>query len=434
MKVVARQAVEAQVAETILRYNMLPERGQRIGVAVSGGADSVCLLHVLHAMGAWELVVLHLNHGLRGEESDGDEAAVHALAAALSLECIVERADGLAPPNLEDKARRARYEFFARTGLARVATGQTRDDQAETVMLRLLRGAGPAGLAGILPVTDEGIVRPLLDCSRAGVRLWLALRGIAWREDSSNADLAFDRNRLRLELLPQLARDWNPAVTTALAHIAELANSDERYWREWTAAELASPSYGRLPNGGWLADAARLRSLHPAQHGRVWRALAAPVPLRFDDIVRLQRLAAAGRGSGQVRLAGGLLVTRSLDRLYLRRAAPLPEPFQIDVPWNDFVAVPGGGRLKVQNRYTMDAGNSTQSWVLRSWQPGDAYQPKGYGRVWKLKDLFQLHRVPSWERPGWPIMEFGGQIVWARRFGLAAAVGGDGWMVVEEMP
>lgn len=433
MRVVARQAVEAQVAETILRYNMLPERGRRIGVAVSGGADSVCLLHVLHAMHAWELVVLHLNHELRGAESDGDEAAVRALAASLGLELVVERTAGLAPPNLEDKARRARRDFFARTGLTRIATGHTRDDQAETVLLRLLRGAGPAGLAAILPVTAEGIVRPLLDCSRADVRLWLAMRGIAWREDSSNADRGFDRNRLRHELLPQLTRDWNPAVTAALAHTAELAASDEAFWRDWVAAELATPSYERLPGGGWLADADRLRALHPAQHRRVWRALAAPVSLQFDEVDRLLRLAVPGRGSGHVRLAEGLLVTRSFHRLCIRRPAA-PPSFHLPVSWNDFVTIPGGGRLQVQNRYTMDAGKSTESWVLRSWKPGDAYQPKGYGKVWKLKELFQLHRVPSWERPGWPIMEAGGQIVWARRFGLAAAVGGEGWTVVEEIP
>ena len=202
----------SRVAATIERYRMF-ENAKSAGVAVSGGADSVCLLHVLRELAPrWNLrlVVLHVNHGLRGEESRADEQFVRELAESLGLESRV-RAVNLADAadNLEQAARRARLEFFrdqlSAGGLDRVATGHTGDDQAETVLFRFLRGSGGAGLAAIRPVTAAGIVRPLLAVSRQEIEQYLRERGIAWREDSSNASLRFARNRIRHELLPQLA-------------------------------------------------------------------------------------------------------------------------------------------------------------------------------------------------------------------------------------
>jgi len=169
-----------QVAATIFRYNMLPP-GARVGVAVSGGADSVCLLHLLIRMG-WPVHVLHMNHGLRGAESEADERFVTELAASLGVE--FERSEGMPGlGNLEAAARERRLEFFqaarVRLRLAAVATGHTRTDQAETVLFRAMRGTGPGGLAGILPVTREGLVRPLLGVGREEVRAWLQGEGLA---------------------------------------------------------------------------------------------------------------------------------------------------------------------------------------------------------------------------------------------------------------
>ena len=184
-------------AETIRRYRMF-QPGQRVGAAVSGGADSVCLLHVLRELAPqWDLrlSLLHLNHGLRGEESRQDEQFVRDLAARLGIEATIRAVDVAASAdNLEQAARYARLTFFreqlAAGEVARIATGHTANDQAETVLFRFLRGSGGAGLAAIRPVTAEGIVRPLLAAGRADVEQYLRERGIAWREDSSNASLA----------------------------------------------------------------------------------------------------------------------------------------------------------------------------------------------------------------------------------------------------
>src|SRR5579885_1855165 len=207
------EEVLQRIAEFVTRHRMF-DGGQRVGVAVSGGADSVFLLHALHELAPrWNLrlSVVHIDHCLRGEESRGDAAFVRDLAGELALpfhpgECDVARLCRETGDNLEQVARAARRRFFLgflEDGrLDRVALGHTRSDQAETVLFRFLRGAGTAGLAGIRPVTPEGLVRPLLDVERSEVEGWLRERGIPWREDSSNADLAFARNRIRRQLLP----------------------------------------------------------------------------------------------------------------------------------------------------------------------------------------------------------------------------------------
>ena len=186
--------------------------------------------------------VAHLNHKLRGEASEEDERFVAGLAARHGVPFYREEAAaGIAGGNLEQNARRERLKFFSRLigeGKAnRIATGHTRDDQAETVLFRLLRGSGLTGLAGILPVTREGLIRPLLDVSRAEVEEFLRARGTAWREDCSNHDRRFARNRIRHDLLPRLAREWNPEIAGRW-----------RIWRIWPARRSGG---GRPRSGPW---------------------------------------------------------------------------------------------------------------------------------------------------------------------------------------
>ena len=225
-----------RILQTITRYNMF-EPGNRVGVAVSGGADSVFLLHALVELAPrldLKLGVLHLDHGLRGDESRADAIFVRELAALLGLPFHTAVAHLETADNLEQTARNARRKFYLdfvqQNQLDRIATGHTRSDQAETVLFRFLRGSGTAGLSGVRPLTTEGLARPLIDLDRVDIERYLRDNSIPWREDSTNANRDFDRNRIRHDLLPQLIRDWNPALIENLSHTAKWAQDEESYW------------------------------------------------------------------------------------------------------------------------------------------------------------------------------------------------------------
>ncbi len=227
-----------RVAEFITRRRMF-EPGHRVGVAVSGGADSVFLLHALRELGpSWDLhlSVIHIEHGIRGPASIADAEFVRQLAAALQVPFHFHQADVPAiDGNLEEAARKVRQGFYTEliaSGVVdRVATGHTRSDQAETVLYRILRGSGLTGLSGILPVTGEGTVRPLLEIDRGEIETWLSDHGIAWREDETNRDRTYTRNRLRHEILPLLREAFNPQLDSALSNLATLARDEESYWQ-----------------------------------------------------------------------------------------------------------------------------------------------------------------------------------------------------------
>jgi tRNA(Ile)-lysidine synthase len=214
--------------------------GDSVGVAVSGGADSVAMLHLLvdlrEKLGI-VLSVVHFNHHLRGKASDADEKFVRKLAAKHGLPCHVGRDDVAAKArrekaNLEDAARRARYAFFVQLveggKLTRIAVGHTADDQAETVLAHILRGTGLAGLGGIHP-TSEHVVRPLLQVRRATLRVYLKQRKQTWREDATNLDTSKMRARIRKKLLPLLEKQFQPTVVEHLGALATLAREDNIY-------------------------------------------------------------------------------------------------------------------------------------------------------------------------------------------------------------
>jgi tRNA(Ile)-lysidine synthase len=250
-----RPSLAHRVKEAIERRR-LAAPGERLGVGVSGGADSVALLRILHGLQdelGIRLVVLHFQHGLRGAESAADEEFTAQLAARLGLEFVREEADVAAwaksrRVNLEDAGRQVRTAFFERMvsdgRVTRVATAHTADDQAETVLAHLLRGSGLAGLAGIYPEA-ESVVRPLLEVRRAELREWLSAIGQPWREDATNADTTRLRARLRHELVPMLEREFQPHLTEQLCRLAELARDDERF-----GAALAEARFRALVRTG----------------------------------------------------------------------------------------------------------------------------------------------------------------------------------------
>lgn len=371
-----------------------------------------------------------------------DADFVRQLALSLGLDASIEARDlsGTAD-NLEQAGRNARQDFFLRlraTGLVqRIATGHTRSDQAETVLYRLLRGSGTAGMAGVLPVTGEGIVRPLLDCSRAEVDDFLRSRGLAWREDATNGDPSFVRNRIRHQLLPALARDFNPAVAEVLAATAALAGDEEDYWRA-RVSEIAAKLFIRKGDAV-LMRTTDLLSLHPAEARRVVRQaiLNAKNDLRGIDIGHIERvleLAARKEGHGRTQ-APGIDVFRSFE--WLRLARPQTQTrwerdysYRVGEPPDTLCIGETSICLEIQdlpnskhyNGRADELEADALGWPLelRNWHPGDEFQPVGRSRT-RIKSLFQEGRVPIWERHGWPVLVSGSEIVWTRDFGAAEA-------------
>jgi tRNA(Ile)-lysidine synthase len=387
----------------------------RLGVAVSGGADSVYLLHELRSQGD-ELVVLHVNHRLRGAASDGDEKFVRAMAESMGLEALVHCAP-VGEGNIEQEARRARYGWFRQLieagRIDGVALGHTQSDQAETVLFRFLRGAGTAGLAGIRPSTREGIFRPLLGLTREEIRESLRARGISWREDSSNESVEFARNRIRHELLPQLTREWNPELARCLAQTADWAQAEEIYW----AAEmkkLARRYFRDAPPGlivRWP------RALPIAAERRLVRHAIETVKGDLRQIEFGHVEAVRGMKAGRISLPG-VEAERSFD--WLRVMPADSEERKLD------------GRIHLELlpassvyngcQHQLDWGRVSGPLKLRAWQPGDRYRRVGRAKEERLKLLFQKARIPVWERRSWPVLECGEGIGWTREFGVAAGL------------
>ena len=283
-----------------------------------------------------------------------------------------------------------------------------------------------------MPTGGRAIIRPLIDVTRQDVEAFLRARNIAWREDATNQDLRYARNRIRHQLLPGLARDWNPQIADSLAKLAALAYEEERYWTSEidriAAAELISS------NNGIEMRASALESLPRAAARRlIRRAIAlAKGDLRRIDFAHIEAVFGLER---RLRLPG-LTVTRSFD--WLRFAAPSvadpPAPLEISAS-GVFPAPDGRSQICVDitqigpgpaaNGCATLSMEGCSRLVLRGWRPGDRYRPQGQARDYKVQEMFQRTRVPSWRRPSWPIITNGREILWARQFGAAAEYAGE---------
>ena len=448
-------AIQDRVKQALQRH---AGNARRVGVAVSGGADSVCLFLILR-----ELVdthILHLNHQLRADESDADETFVRALATRFAVPIHVKRLDVAAlGGNLEETARLARYEFYRQvieTSVDCVATGHTRSDQAETVLFRLLRGSHLAGLAAIHPVTAGPVIRPLLDVSREEVEQYLRDAHEPWREDSSNRDLSFDRNRIRQVLLPELKRDWNPEIERSLAQMATLAFDEERFWAGWMTQH--SREFLEFRGNIALASASKLTAQPVAVARRLIRQAIEHVKgslhsIDFAHGEAILELAQRKEGAGRLQIPQ-VDVYRSFDWL---RFAPIAEGDQLAARNQQCVCtVPGRMRLPVAEvaidlevietsgnlgahegalesarvkEYELDwdlvleLGSELR---LRTWKPGDQYRTALAGSPAKVKTMFQEWRVPLWDRGTWPIITVASKVIWSREFGPAVEVATHG--------
>jgi tRNA(Ile)-lysidine synthase len=438
-----------RVAEFIARHRMF-EPGQRVGVAVSGGADSVFLLHALRELGL-RLSVIHVEHGIRGAASISDADFVAQLAATFGLPFHLRQADVPAiDGNVEEAARKLRQAFYAEliaSGLVdRVATGHTRSDQAETVLYRILRGSGLTGLAGILPTTGEGIVRPLLEIDRSEVEAWLRQHEIAWREDETNQDRTYARNRLRHEILPLLRENFNPQLDVALSNLATLAQGEESYWQSQLPLRQ-SPITNHQP---LLLPASQLAAAPTAFARRLLRQAMEIVKgdlrgIEFAHIERTLEMARSLDGHDRFQ-APGVDICRSFDWIRLAPATTPPDDavdfsFALNVPGS--VELPRSGTritLQVLEKEAAKPGTTqpcatvvseldwqrfsrvrgAPSLELRNWRPGDQYRRIGQSKPEKIKFFFQDARIPLWERGNWPIITYNETVIWARRFGAAA--------------
>lgn len=340
----------------------LMRAGERVCVAVSGGADSVALLLTLvkanHAKEPLGVVLsaVHVHHGLRGADADADEAFVRELCERLGVPLVVERVDVAARQaaereGIEEAARELRYAVFwelMKSGKAEVvATAHTLDDQAETVVMKLLRGAWTEGIGGIAPVVETAgqrqrgrIVRPLLGVRRPEVEAYLRQHGQTWREDATNRDVSLTRNRVRHELMPTL-RKFNPGIDITLARLSEIARDEEAFWQAEVARVLPQVVLpGKPVRGGGRAvstvtgnsscavEVERLRAMAPALRRRVLRAAARSVGCRIsaEETVKLLALAGLGevhppvtaRSGVRLELAGGLRAERTAREIQLR--------------------------------------------------------------------------------------------------------------------
>jgi tRNA(Ile)-lysidine synthase len=466
----------AQSVVAYIRKHQLLKAGDRVGAAVSGGADSVALLRLLLELRpelGIVLSVVHFNHKLRKEASEADERFVAELAQSHGLEMNSSAGDvsGYAEQkhlSLETAAREMRYGFFFRLlregAMNRLATGHTLDDQAETVLFRIVRGAGTRGLAGIYPQfsvlgsqfsegdplaassPQEGrsIVRPLLGIRRNDIEAYLASLGQERREDASNRDLRHARNRVRHEILPRLERDLNPAVREMLAETAEIARVEEEYWEH--AVKQVLRQFEADPRSLNLRE---LLALPLALQRRVLRAVTKPLGLRLE-FRQVEKILAVAEGRARAAvLADGWCASRSHGMLSFHPAEamaeadyeyPLPVPGGVEIVELGtrleavLVSASGGQGYNPENLLNPDClGNELR---VRNWRAGDRFWPAHTKGPKKIKELLQDRHIDSVERRLWPVAVSAGEVVWVRGFAipqrLQAVAGGRDAVMIRE--
>ena len=454
-----------KLAQSVLAYvrnHDLLIAGDRVGVAVSGGADSVALLRILlelrRELGI-VISVVHLNHKLRGAESDQDECFVRQLATAHYLQltsesCEVKSHAARKKLSLEAAARELRYEFFARALLSgeinKIATAHTIDDQAETVLLKLARGAGTRGLAGIYPRLairrqrsavrkGEGaekssqaairrtIIRPLLAVRRHELEAYLSNTGQTWREDSSNRELRHTRNRVRHEILPRLAELVNPRIYETLAEAAEIAGSEEEFWSKEVARRL--PEVWKRGGDGGNICREHLDLFDLAVQRRMVRAVAQSLGLNLEfkhvqEILSLRgenaRAALPQRWSatlhkGEIRFSADR--KEALDYAYA-----LPVPGKITIPEAKITI---SAQVLDCEKYKENGGEQLldlafikDGLMVRNWRAGDRFWPQNTKGPKKIKELLQKRHITGELKKSWPVVAVGDEIAWVYSLGV----------------
>jgi tRNA(Ile)-lysidine synthase len=425
-------ALLLKVKKTIQQHGML-QRGEKVLVAVSGGPDSLALLHLL-----WEireelgisLVVGHLNHGLR-PEAEKEKSFVRKAAARLEIPFHSKRADVRAWQrarnlSLQEAAREVRYAFLlaaARKHRAtKVALGHTADDQAESMIMRFLRGAGTRGLAGIPPKRDEVFIRPLLTIWKEELVAYLQERRIEFLSDPSNRSLHYMRNRVRHELLPILER-YNPRIRQALVQTAELFRGEEDFWQDLLKEKI--PLFlEKVEESRVIYHVPALRTCPQALRLRLYRKGIEKVAgnlrrMGFPHFLAIDRLLENPGPNKRIRLPQKICVAKSYHALIISSVPAAPPSFAYSVVGPGKLEIPEIGRtmsfavIAAKRRGPCPEGPNSAllefdtidfPLTIRSFQPGDRFQPLGMEGQKKIKDLFIACKIPLEERKRIPLL------------------------------
>jgi tRNA(Ile)-lysidine synthase len=421
----------------------LTRPGGRVVAAVSGGADSTCLLHLLlearPALGI-SVEAAHFNHRLRGAQADRDAEAAASMARRLGLRFHLGlgrpfTADERRAASVQELARRARLDFLlslARRRRAAIALGHNADDQAETLLMRLLAGAGPAGLAGIPPASHGGLLlHPLLFARRSAIEAWLEQRAIGWRTDRTNRSRHYLRNRVRLDLLPLIARDYNPRIVARLGALAEQLRRDNALLEDLAAGALAAAAAG--PRSYHFPPRLLARTPAAVLSRALLSALrdVAGAPADFSGR-HVEALLAPGPGSRSWDLPGGVAGRRDGSGLAICRTAAAREPAPMPL---SALAVPGravlpdGRTVSARairrparfdprvfgadpNRVALDLAQLEPPFTVRGRLPGDRLRPLGLAGEKRLKELLIDAGVPARQRSRVPLVCDRRGIVW----------------------
>jgi len=421
--------------QEFVKKHKLFENGEKIIAAVSGGIDSMVLLDALHRLSermSLKVAVAHFNHQLRQAESDADESFVLESAKERGLECYIERANIEAASeakkiSIQEAAREARYEFLTKLrrslGFQKIATAHHADDNTETILFNLFRGAGVHGLSGI-PVmrSDLCVIRPLIFATRERIENYAATRNIRYREDSTNSDSHYTRNFLRNKLIPMIRENVNPNLTATLLRTSELFDQLEDYLEDAAAAAVRE-AVSERSSQKLVID---LKVLHGKplflqehilmQLGRDFLSSY----LDFNSVKTLLNISSAETGSS-ASISKDAVAYRNRNNLVLMHFTRRP-PFRYSIELNKSY---GFGNFSFASEPVMDANLSgdpnvefidgdkvSQNLIIRNWSEGDWFVPLGMKDKKKLSDFFIDEKVPLFEKQGVPILLSDDLIVW----------------------
>lgn len=435
-----------KVRKTIEKYQLLA-RGERVVVALSGGPDSTALLAALASMAEEldiNLIAAHFNHGLRGAESDEDEKFSRDLAEGLGLIFCTAKMErnnhkkGISP---EDFYRRERYAFLNQVAAdyqaQKIALGHNLQDQAETVLLNLLRGSGLEGLKGILPKRDGNIIRPLIETSRREIIGYLNKAGISYREDSSNKSKMYLRNQIRTDLIPYLKEKYNPKIEENLAQMAEILRAEDEFIRQHTVQALQSSFIQKQPNRV-LLNIAYVNKLPSAVRLRLFKTILedfSPEKNGFSyiHIKSLDNLSKMNGSGKRLILPLGIEIRREYENLIIERKKarikqtlyeyPMTIPGSVHVKERNVTLraelTPRKGiDLKSKNEVYLDLDKIQQPVVVRNRRDGDRFQPLGMAGRQKIKDFFIDRKIPQGKRNDIMLLADRVSVIWIENMHL----------------